>query len=96
MSSTLILLYLKNLRLNAWIELLISVIYVGVWVAFALWLPWDKKYNYDWTNSNLDRFRFSLFIIGICFTIYLIVAEMFEVYSDFKFQKVLIINKLMS
>ena len=82
--------------MNAWIELLISVIYVGVWVAFALWSPWDKKYNYDWINSNLDRFRFSLFIIGIFFTIYLIVAEMLEVYSDYKFQKVLMIIKFIS
>jgi hypothetical protein len=54
-------LFLKK-RTNAWIDLMITVLNVVVWIAFGLWKPYDQRYEYNNFSSPADGFRFSLFV----------------------------------
>ncbi len=74
-------------RLNAWIDFFLTVVYCAVWITFACWEHWNTKHTYDIT-SNLDRFRFSLFIIGAILAGYLVFEEMKQFYHEYKYEKV--------
>ena len=53
-------------------------------------MPWDLKHKYDLAHSDQDRFRMSLFIIGILFTFYLMIVQIFKVFRENKFEQVII------
>lgn len=52
-------------RIRAWIDLLLTAIYVAVWVTFGVWVPYNDRHKYDFTESA-DRFRLCLFVSTIC------------------------------
>ena len=56
-------------RLHAWFDFFLTIVYCTVWIAFAIWIPWNKKHHYDFGEHD-DQFRLSLFVIGICFAIF--------------------------
>jgi hypothetical protein len=66
---------------------LLTLIYIGCWVAFALWKPWNLKHFYDLTTS-VDEFRLSVFIIGILLNIFFLYKELKKVYSEYIYEKV--------
>jgi hypothetical protein len=78
---------LNSQRKEAWKDFFLSIAYVAVWIAFSIWTPYNKRHYYDF-STNEDRLRISLFIIGIIFAIYLVIAEIKEVYNDYMYQKV--------
>ena len=60
--------------------------YCAVWITFAVWKPWNLKHIYD-VASNLDRFRFSLFIIGAIMSAIFIYEELKQVHNEYKYEK---------
>ena len=48
-------------RLRAWLDFFLTIIYVAVWVTFAVWVPYNERHHYDF-GTHSDRFRFCLFV----------------------------------
>ena len=74
-------------RLHAWFDFFLTIVYCTVWIAFAIWIPWNKKHHYDFGEHD-DQFRLSLFVIGICFAIFFLFQEMRQVVNEYNYEKV--------
>ena len=74
-------------RINAWFDFFLTLVYIACWITFSIWVPWNLKNKYDLTTHS-DRFRLTLFILGIIFTLFYSFKELKQVYNEYLHKKV--------